>query len=114
MLVACSAQFGVKFTAGFGKVLFAPDAAAAAPGIEELNGSLQWVEGELSKSEGPFFMGPDFTLVRHTGTLQAQTSLAQQHLDLAQALAAFDPSRRFARHSSQTSSSGLGGIRAVV
>jgi hypothetical protein len=68
-MVACSAQFGVKFTAGFGKVMFASDAAAAASGIDELNGSLQWVEAELSKSEGPFFMGPSFTLVRHTGTL---------------------------------------------
>lgn len=56
-------QFGVKFTAGFGKVMFASNAAAAASGIDELNGSLQWVEAELSQSEGPFFMGPNFTLV---------------------------------------------------
>jgi glutathione S-transferase len=69
VLVAVSAQFGVKFTAGFGKVMFASDAAAATSGIDELNGSLQWVEGELSKSEGPFFMGQDFTLVRHTGPM---------------------------------------------
>jgi hypothetical protein len=59
----------VKFTAGFGKVMFASDAAAAASGIDELNGSLQWVEAELSQSEGPFFMGPNFTLVRDTGPL---------------------------------------------
>lgn len=56
-------QFGVKYGAGFGKVMFASDAAAAAAGIEELNAALKWVEGELAKSEGPFFLGKEFTLV---------------------------------------------------
>lgn len=56
-------QFGVKYGAGFGKVMFASDAAAAAAGIEELNAALKWVEGELAKSEGPYFLGKDFTLV---------------------------------------------------
>lgn len=47
--------------------MFAADAAAAAPAVEELNVALQWVEGELSKSEGPLFMGKDLTLVRGRG-----------------------------------------------
>lgn len=46
--------------------MFAGDAAAAAAGVEELNAALQWVEGELAKGEGPFFMGKDFTLVSST------------------------------------------------
>lgn len=53
--------------------MFAGDAAAAAAGVEELNAALQWVEGELAKGEGPFFMGKDFTLVRLLG---AHLSLA--------------------------------------
>jgi hypothetical protein len=32
--------------------------------VADLNSALQWVEGELSKAEGPFFLGKDFTLVR--------------------------------------------------
>lgn len=52
-------QFGVKFGGAFGKVMFGGDAAAG----EELNVALQWVEEQLSKSEGPLFLGKDLTLV---------------------------------------------------
>lgn len=31
--------------------------------MEELTAALQWVEGELEKCPGPFFMGQDLTLV---------------------------------------------------
>lgn len=59
-------QFGAKFGAAFGKVMFAADAAAASSAADELTKALQWVEGELAKSEGPLFIGKELSLVRHT------------------------------------------------
>jgi hypothetical protein len=53
-------QFGVKFGGPFGKVVF----GGGDSDVDELNKALQWVEGELAKTEGPFFIGKDFTLVR--------------------------------------------------
>lgn len=32
--------------------------------VADLNSALQWVEGELAKTEGPLFLGKGFTLVR--------------------------------------------------
>lgn len=61
--MAVAVQFGAKFGAAFGKVMFAPDAAAAVAATEELNTALQWVEGELGRSEGPLFLGKDLSLV---------------------------------------------------
>lgn len=44
----------------FGKVMF----GGGESDVADLNTALKWVEGELSKTEGPFFLGKDFTLVR--------------------------------------------------
>ena len=54
------AQYGAKVGGPFGKVMF----GGGESDIADLNSALQWVEGELSKAEGPFFLGKDFTLVR--------------------------------------------------
>lgn len=56
-------QFGAKFGAAFGKVMFAADAAASSTAADELTAALQWVEGELAKSEGPLFIGKELSLV---------------------------------------------------
>lgn len=58
----CCVQFGAKFSPAFGKVMFAADAAAAAPAGEELSAALTWLEGQAS-ADGPYFLGKDFSLV---------------------------------------------------
>jgi hypothetical protein len=53
--------------------MFGSDAAAAA---EELNSGLQWLEGELAKSEGPLFLGKDLSLVSTGGAAAAAAAAA--------------------------------------
>lgn len=55
-------QYGAKAGAPFGKLMFAADPGSAA---DDLAAALRWAEGQAS-SEGPFFLGKDFTLVRRT------------------------------------------------
>lgn len=70
-VLAAVLQFGAKFGAAFGKVMFAADAAASSTAADELTAALQWVEGELAKSEGPLFIGKELSLVRYTAGLGA-------------------------------------------
>eukprot|EP00878_Enallax_costatus_P016290 GHUV01017087.1.p1 GENE.GHUV01017087.1~~GHUV01017087.1.p1 ORF type:complete len:240 (+),score=82.52 GHUV01017087.1:537-1256(+) len=52
-------QYGAKAGTAFGKLMFASEPGSAAG---DLAAALKWAEGEAS-SEGPYFMGRDFTLV---------------------------------------------------
>ena len=58
-LPAVLLQYGAKAGTAFGKLMFAADPGSAA---DDLAAALKWAEGEAS-SEGPYFMGKDFTLV---------------------------------------------------
>eukprot|EP00879_Flechtneria_rotunda_P019400 GHRR01020377.1.p1 GENE.GHRR01020377.1~~GHRR01020377.1.p1 ORF type:complete len:179 (+),score=53.62 GHRR01020377.1:338-874(+) len=55
-------QYGAKVGSVWGKVQFALDKESAAPAAAELTAGLKWLEGEVS-SEGPYFLGKDFSLV---------------------------------------------------
>eukprot|EP00877_Chromochloris_zofingiensis_P011217 jgi/Chrzof1/6349/Cz18g05080.t1 len=55
-------QYTAKFAPAFGKLMFATDPSSQETATSALNDALSWLESQ-AHPEGPYFMGPQFTLV---------------------------------------------------